>query len=71
MSYAAVPVFLAFLRKAWVPVVDLKQNDWDYFDLHHTANDTLDKISQQALDRNVAAYAAFLYLVADSEEDFR
>jgi carboxypeptidase Q len=62
---------LVFLREAGVPVVDLKQNGWDYFDLHHTANDTLDKIAPQALDQNVAAYAAFLYLVADSEIVFR
>jgi len=54
-----------------VPVVDLKQNGWDYFDLHHTANDTLDKIAPDALDQNVAAYAAFIYLVADSEVSFR
>lgn len=62
---------LRFMREAGVPVVDLKQNGWDYFDLHHTANDTLDKIGLNALDQNVAAYAAFLYLVADSEVDFR
>ena len=62
---------LGFMRAAGVPVVDLKQNGWDYFDLHHTANDTLDKIVPGALDQNVAAYAAFLYLVADSEIEFR
>lgn len=54
-----------------VPVVDLKQNGWDYFDLHHTANDTLDKIAPDALNQNVAAYAAFTCLVADSEVIFR
>lgn len=62
---------LRYMRKAGVPVVDLKQNGWDYFDLHHTANDTLDKIAPNALDQNVAAYATLLYLVADSEARFR
>jgi len=62
---------LGFMSAAGVPVVDLKQNGWDYFDLHHTANDTLDKIVPGSLDQNVAAYAAFLYLVADSEVEFR
>ena len=62
---------LGFMRAAGVPVVGLKQNGWDYFDLHHTANDTLDKIVPGALDQNVAAYAAFLYLVADSEVELR
>ena len=62
---------LGYIRQAGVPVVDLKQNGWDYFDLHHTANDTLDKIAPNALDQNIAAYAAFLYLVADSDVTFR
>ena len=62
---------LGYIRKAGVPVADLKQNGWDYFDLHHTANDTLDKIAPDALNQNVAAYAAFIYLVADSEVNFR
>lgn len=62
---------LRFIRKAGVPVVDLKQNGWDYFDLHHTANDTLDKIAPDALNQNVAAYAALIYLVADSNVSFR
>lgn len=60
-----------FVRKAGVPVVTLGQNGWDYFDLHHTPNDTLDKIDPEALSQNVAAYAAFLYLVADTDASFR
>ncbi|MCB1842400.1 MAG: M20/M25/M40 family metallo-hydrolase, partial [Halioglobus sp.] len=59
------------LRAAGVPVVELLQDGSDYFDLHHTANDTLDKIAPDALDQNVAAYAALLYLVADSDLQFR
>ena len=62
---------MKFLREAGVPVVTLLQNGWDYFDLHHTPNDTLDKIDPAALRQNVAAYAAFLYLVADGDADFR
>jgi hypothetical protein len=62
---------LSYIRQAGVPVVDLKQNGWDYFDLHHTANDTLDKIPPQGLNQNVAAYVAFIYLAADSEVNFR
>jgi carboxypeptidase Q len=62
---------LGYISKAGVPVADLKQNGWDYFDLHHTANDTLDKVAPDALNQNVAAYAAFIYLVADSEVSFR
>jgi hypothetical protein len=62
---------LGYLRMAGVPVVTLGQNGWDYFDLHHTPNDTLDKINRDDLAQNVAAYAAFIYLVANMEGDFR
>jgi hypothetical protein len=41
-----------------------------YFDLHHTAEDTLDKIEAADLDYNTAAYAALLYLVAEHEGRF-
>ena len=41
-----------------------------YFDLHHTAEDTLDKIKAPDLDYNTAAYAALLYLVAEYDGRF-
>ncbi len=47
------------------------QNGWDYFDLHHTPNDTLDKIDPEEMAQNVAAYAAFVYLVSEMPGDFR
>jgi Zn-dependent M28 family amino/carboxypeptidase len=62
---------MKYLREAGVPVVGLKQNGWDYFDLHHTPDDTLDKIAPDILNQNIAAYAAFLYLAAETEADFR
>ncbi|MFT4520868.1 MAG: carboxypeptidase Q [Halioglobus sp.] len=61
---------IKYLREAGVPVVTLRQDGTDYFDLHHTANDTLDKIAPNALDQNIAAYAAFLYLAAETEAYF-
>ncbi|AWV08319.1 M28 family peptidase [Marilutibacter maris] len=45
----------------------LAQDGTDYFDLHHTPDDTLDKIDPQALAQNVAAYAVFAYLAASIE----
>jgi len=62
---------LKFLREAGVPIASLQQDGQDYFDLHHTADDTLDKIAPHALDQNVAAYAAIMYLVAETAADFR
>jgi Zn-dependent M28 family amino/carboxypeptidase len=41
-----------------------------YFDLHHTAEDTLDKIEAEDLSFNAAAYAALLYLVAEYDGRF-
>ena len=54
-----------------VPTFRLSQNGMDYFDLHHTPDDTLDKIKPDELAQNVAAYAAAIYLAADSEVEFR
>lgn len=42
----------------------------DYFDLHHNADDTLDKIDPKALAQNVAAYAVFTYLAAQTDGSF-
>jgi Peptidase family M28 len=59
------------LQKAGVPVASLRQDGLDYFDTHHTADDTLDKIDQKQLDQAVAVWSAFTYLAAASEVDFR
>ncbi|MGH8031896.1 MAG: M28 family peptidase [Luteimonas sp.] len=48
----------------------LAQDGSDYFDLHHTADDTLDKIDPKALAQNVAAYAVFAWLAAQADGDF-
>ena len=50
-----------------VPTIRLNQNGRDYFDLHHTPDDTLDKINPDELAQNIAAYAASIYLLADSD----
>ncbi len=52
------------LREAGVPLFSLRQDASRYFDYHHTANDTFDKIEPEALDRNVAAVAAFAWVAA-------
>lgn len=54
-----------------VPTIRLNQNGMDYFDLHHTPDDTLDKIDPKELAQNVAAYAAAIYIAADSDAEFR
>ena len=42
-----------------------------HLDLHHAADDTLDKVSPLELAQNVAVWTALLYTVADSDIDFR
>lgn len=59
------------IRRAGVPVVDLSQDGTDYFDYHHTPNDTLYAIDPANLRQNVAAWATFVYLAADSDWTFR
>jgi Zn-dependent M28 family amino/carboxypeptidase len=58
---------ISALRTAGVPVVDLSQDGSDYFDYHHTPDDTLDKIDPAALRQNVAAFAALAYLAAETD----
>ena len=50
-----------------VPVCDLDTDASEYFDLHHTANDTFDKVDPLLVRRNVACYAVLAWLAADLE----
>lgn len=53
------------------PTVDFTQDASRYFDLHHSADDTLDKIQPDELAQNVAVWTSFLYTVANTDIDFR
>jgi hypothetical protein len=48
----------------------LTQDGTNYFDWHHTPNDTLDKIDPKQLAQNVAVYATFSYMAAQADGDF-
>ena len=58
------------MKKLGMAVVDLNHDATKYFDLHHTANDTLDKVNPEDLKFNVAAYVSFIYFAAESSVDF-
>ncbi len=62
---------IGVLRRAGVPVVTPGQDGQDYFDYHHTPDDTFDKIDPEAFRQNVAVYAAFTYVAAETGWDFR
>lgn len=49
--------------------IDLQQDGTRYFDLHHTPDDTLDKIDPAQLRQNVAAWTAMLAVVANAPEE--
>jgi len=59
------------LAEAHVPAVTLSLDATDYFDLHHTADDTLDKIVPARINQTTAAYAVFAYLAAELGGDYR
>ncbi len=48
----------------------LGQDGTDYFDLHHNADDTFDKVDPDAVAQNTAAYAVFAWLAAESAGGF-
>jgi len=58
------------LRPLGMPVMDLKTDAEPYFDLHHTANDTFDKVDPQLVRLNVAAFTVIAYLAAEAEGGF-
>ncbi|MEZ5946452.1 MAG: M28 family peptidase [Hyphomonas sp.] len=62
---------IGVLARSGVPVVTPSQDGTDYFDFHHTPDDTFDKIDPQTFRQNVAVYAAFAFLAAEAGWDFR
>ncbi|MCJ8294407.1 MAG: M28 family peptidase [Colwellia sp.] len=50
-----------------IPAFGLSQDGTDYFDYHHTADDTLDKIDPEKLRQNVATYAVFTFMAANAK----
>jgi carboxypeptidase Q len=56
------------LVAAGVPAIDLQQDGTRYFDLHHTPDDTLDKIDPAQLRQNVVAWTATLAILANSSD---
>lgn len=59
---------ISAMKPAGVPLFGLRQDASRYFDLHHTADDTFDKVEPAELRTAVAAAAGFVYAVADLPE---
>jgi hypothetical protein len=58
------------MKDLGMPVLDLLQDGTHYFDVHHTMDDTLDKVQRSDLDQVVAAFATATYIAAASGTDF-
>lgn len=58
------------LHESGVPAFDLKQDGYDYFDVHHTANDVIERIDPAQLKQNVAAWTASVWLMANMDVKF-
>ena len=56
---------ISFLARAGVPSFGLWQDTRTYFDYHHTAADTLDKVVPRELAENAAAMAVLAYTLAN------
>src|SRR6201991_5132687 len=61
---------LSQMHAKGMAALSLTQDGTDYFNYHHNANDTLDKIDPKALAQNVAVYATFAYMAAQADGDF-
>jgi Zn-dependent M28 family amino/carboxypeptidase len=58
---------LSYLLPSGIPSLGMLQDATQYFDYHHTANDTFDKIDPRILDRSTAALAAMAWALAESD----
>jgi carboxypeptidase Q len=63
------PDFGPLVRATGINAIDLQQDGTRYFDIHHTPNDTLDKIDPVQLRQNVEAWSIMLDLVANAPEN--
>tara|TARA_R110002153_G_scaffold175899_1_gene329109 strand:+ start:703 stop:2109 length:1407 start_codon:yes stop_codon:yes gene_type:complete len=54
-----------------VPALNLMQDGTDYFDLHHTPDDTFDKVNPEHMRQNVAAWIVFTYIAAEWPGSFK
>jgi len=59
------------IKREGVPAMRLQQDGTDYFDLHHTPDDTFDKIDPKEMAKNTAGFAAMAWITANSDSKYR
>jgi carboxypeptidase Q len=55
------------LMQAGVPGIAVRPDGSEYFDVHHSPADTIDKVDPDHLQRNAAAMALMAFLLAEAE----
>jgi carboxypeptidase Q len=58
------------LAPSGVALFGLQLDSTDYFELHHTADDTFDKIRPERIQQATAAYAVFAWMAANAPSSF-
>lgn len=58
------------LSASGVPTLELQQDGTRYFDIHHTPDDTLDKVDVKQLQQNVAAWTTMIAIAANAPVEF-
>ena len=53
-----------------VPTLELQQDGTRYFDIHHTPDDTLDKVRPERMRQNVAAWTTMIAVAANAPVEF-
>jgi carboxypeptidase Q len=59
------------LREIGVPIMDLQQDVTDYFALHHTLDDTIERVDPAQVRQNVAAWSVVAWYAGWTTLDFR
>ncbi len=59
------------MSRQGVPTMRWQQDGTDYFDLHHTPDDTFDKIDKDEIQQNVAAFATMMWMASEADTNFR
>lgn len=62
---------MSALSDLGMPSLNFSPDGSDYFDYHHTENDTLDKVDPEALKFNTAIYTMYAYFAAQANVNYR
>jgi len=62
---------MSVLGNAGMPAVNFGMEPTNYFDFHHTSNDSLDKVDMPAITHNTAIYAMFAWMAAIVDVDYK